>query len=96
MFDPAVRATKKLAEKQRKIEAAKLNAKRMESADNAGQDPCLFTKRTAFDIKMDQGQHMLTYPKYMCSRKFGPVNHFQNKLKYKADMTPIFGKQVYL
>mmetsp|Transcript_54724 Transcript_54724/g.65842 ORF Transcript_54724/g.65842 Transcript_54724/m.65842 type:complete len:127 (-) Transcript_54724:146-526(-) len=63
MLDPAVRAARELAEKQRKIEAAKLNTRRMESADNAGRNLCLISKRTTFDIRMDLGQHMLTYPK---------------------------------
>jgi len=39
MLDPAVRAARELTENQRKIEAAKLNARRMESTENAGQDP---------------------------------------------------------
>jgi len=63
MLDPAVKAARDLAEKQHKIEAAKLNTRRMESADNAGRNLCLISKRTTFDIRMDLGQHMLTYPK---------------------------------
>lgn len=39
---------------QRKIEQAKQNARILESSENAGRDPCLFSKRTAFDIRMDQ------------------------------------------
>ena len=39
---------------QRKIEEAKQNARILESSENAGRDPCLFSKRTAFDIRMDQ------------------------------------------
>ena len=39
---------------QRKIEQAKQNARMLESSENAGRDPCLFSKRTAFDIRMDQ------------------------------------------
>jgi hypothetical protein len=53
-LDPAQRAERLLREKQRKLEEAKLNARRMESEENAGRDPCLFSKRTAFDIRMDQ------------------------------------------
>ncbi|KAL7516526.1 hypothetical protein ACHAWX_001534 [Stephanocyclus meneghinianus] len=43
-----------LAIQQRKIEQAKQNARFLESSENAGRDPCLFSKRTAFDIRMDQ------------------------------------------
>ena len=43
-----------MAEKQRKLEEAKENARRLESEENAGRDPCLFSKRTAFDIRFDQ------------------------------------------
>eukprot|EP00573_Skeletonema_grethae_P002656 CAMPEP_0201691228 /NCGR_PEP_ID=MMETSP0578-20130828/4442_1 /ASSEMBLY_ACC=CAM_ASM_000663 /TAXON_ID=267565 /ORGANISM="Skeletonema grethea, Strain CCMP 1804" /LENGTH=358 /DNA_ID=CAMNT_0048176389 /DNA_START=34 /DNA_END=1107 /DNA_ORIENTATION=+ len=39
---------------QQKIEAAKQSARILESSENAGRDPCLFSKRTAFDIRMDQ------------------------------------------
>lgn len=53
-LDPAQRAARLLAEKQRKIEEAKVNARRLESEENAGRDPCLFSKRTAFDIRFDQ------------------------------------------
>lgn len=53
-LDPAQRAARLLAEKQRKLEEAKVNARRMESEENAGRDPCLFSKRTAFDIRFDQ------------------------------------------
>jgi Fip1 motif len=53
-LDPAQRAERLLREKQRKLEEAKLAARRMESEENAGRDPCLFSKRTAFDIRMDQ------------------------------------------
>ncbi|KAL7470058.1 LOW QUALITY PROTEIN: hypothetical protein ACHAXS_010301 [Conticribra weissflogii] len=48
--DPAVL----LAIQQRKIEQAKIQARIIESSENAGRDPCLFSKRTAFDIRMDQ------------------------------------------
>ena len=41
-------------EKQRKLEEAKESARRLESEENAGRDPCLFSKRTAFDIRFDQ------------------------------------------
>ena len=53
-LDPAERAARLLAEKQRKLEEAKESAKRIESEENAGRDPCLFSKRTAFDIRFDQ------------------------------------------
>lgn len=53
-LDPAVLAARTLAEKQRKLEQAKESARRLESCENAGRDPCLFSKRTAFDIRMDQ------------------------------------------
>jgi hypothetical protein len=53
-LDPAQRAARLLIEKQRKLEEAKVNARRMESEENAGRDPCLFSKRTAFDIRFDQ------------------------------------------
>jgi hypothetical protein len=53
-LDPAQRAARLLAEKQRKLEEAKETARRLESEENAGRDPCLFSKRTAFDIRMDQ------------------------------------------
>ena len=52
-LDPAQRAARLLAEKQRKLEEAKETARRMESEENAGRDPCLFSKRTAFDIRFD-------------------------------------------
>ncbi|CAB9503987.1 mRNA processing [Seminavis robusta] len=53
-MDPAERAAQLLAEKQRKLEEAKESARRLESEENAGRDPCLFSKRTAFDIRFDQ------------------------------------------
>jgi len=53
-LDPAQRAARLLAEKQRKLEQAKETARRVESEENAGRDPCLFSKRTAFDIRFDQ------------------------------------------
>lgn len=53
-LDPAQRAARLLVEKQRKLEEAKENARRLESEENAGRDPCLFSKRTAFDIRFDQ------------------------------------------
>ena len=53
-LDPAQRAARLLQEKQRKIQDAKETARRLESEENAGRDPCLFSKRTAFDIRMDQ------------------------------------------
>lgn len=53
-LDPAERAARLLVEKQRKLEEAKESARRIESEENAGRDPCLFSKRTAFDIRFDQ------------------------------------------
>ena len=53
-LDPAQRAARLLIEKQRKLEEAKEAARRLESEENAGRDPCLFSKRTAFDIRFDQ------------------------------------------
>lgn len=53
-LDPAVRAARLLQEKQRKLDAAKEQARRLESEENAGRDPTLFSKRTAFDIRFDQ------------------------------------------
>lgn len=53
-MDPTERAAQLLAEKQRKLEEAKDSARRLESEENAGRDPCLFSKRTAFDIRFDQ------------------------------------------
>jgi len=52
-LDPSVKAARELAEKKRQLEKAKEEARRKESAENAGRDPCLFSKRTAFDIRMD-------------------------------------------
>ena len=43
-----------MAEKQRKLEEAKILARKLESEENAGRDPCLFSKRTSFDIRFDQ------------------------------------------
>ena len=53
-LDPAQRAAILLAKKQRLLEEAKIHARRMESAENAGRDPLLFSKRTSFDIRFDQ------------------------------------------
>lgn len=53
-LDPAQRAARLLAEKQRKLEEAKILARKLESEANAGRDPCLFSKRTSFDIRFDQ------------------------------------------
>ena len=53
-LDPAQRAARLLQEKQRKLEEAKELARRVESEENAGRDPSLFSKRTAFDIRFDQ------------------------------------------
>ena len=53
-LDPAQRAARLLAEKQRKLEEAKILARKLESEENAGRDPCLYSKRTSFDIRFDQ------------------------------------------
>lgn len=53
-LDPSERAARLLAEKQRKLEEAKILARRLESEENAGRDICLFSKRTSFDIRFDQ------------------------------------------
>ena len=53
-LDPAQRAARLLVEKQRKLEEAKILARKLESEGNAGRDPCLFSKRTSFDIRFDQ------------------------------------------
>ncbi len=53
-MDPAQRAAFLHMEKQRKLEEVARLKRKMESAENAGRDPCLFSKRTAFDIRMDQ------------------------------------------
>ena len=53
-MDPVTWAARDLAAKERQIELAKEHTRWLESAENAGQDPCLFCKRTAFDIRMDQ------------------------------------------
>ena len=53
-LDPAERAARLLVEKQRKLEEAKILARKLESEQNAGRDPCLFSKRTSFDIRFDQ------------------------------------------
>mmetsp|Transcript_43565 Transcript_43565/g.105634 ORF Transcript_43565/g.105634 Transcript_43565/m.105634 type:complete len:649 (-) Transcript_43565:150-2096(-) len=52
-MDPAQRAAHLLAEKQRKLEEAKINARRLTSEENAGRDPALFSKRTSFDINFN-------------------------------------------
>lgn len=54
IMDPAARAAQLLIEKQRKLEEAKEQKRMLESSENAGRDPCLFSKRTAFDIRFDQ------------------------------------------
>jgi hypothetical protein len=53
-LDPAQRAARLLVEKQRKLEEAKETARRLEGEENAGRDPALYSKRTAFDIRFDQ------------------------------------------
>ena len=53
-LDPAERAARLMAQKAAKLEEAKAKERRLISEENAGRDPCLFSKRTAFDIRMDQ------------------------------------------
>lgn len=53
-LDPAERAARILIEKQQKEEQEKEAARQKESEENAGRDPTLFSKRTAFDIRFDQ------------------------------------------
>lgn len=53
-MDPAQRAARLLQEKQRKQELEKILARQREAEENAGKDPNLFSKRTAFDIRFDQ------------------------------------------
>jgi Fip1 motif len=53
-LDPAQRAARLLAEKQRREAAAIIEARRIENEENASRDPTLFSKRTAFDIRFDQ------------------------------------------
>ena len=45
---------RKEEEKKRKEEEEKYAARQKESEENAGRDPTLFSKRTAFDIRFDQ------------------------------------------
>mmetsp|Transcript_17834 Transcript_17834/g.20604 ORF Transcript_17834/g.20604 Transcript_17834/m.20604 type:complete len:675 (-) Transcript_17834:109-2133(-) len=51
---PAQRAAQLLAAKKQKEEELIIMKRHLESSENAGRDPCLFSKRTAFDIRMDQ------------------------------------------
>ncbi len=51
---PAQKAAQLLAAKKQKEEELKQMKRTLESSENAGRDPCLFSKRTAFDIRMDQ------------------------------------------
>ena len=53
-LDPAERAARLLAKQARKLEEAKAAERRLMAEENAGRDPCLFSKRTAFDIRVDQ------------------------------------------
>lgn len=53
-LDPAQRAARLLQEKQRREEEARLEAIQKENEDNVSRDPALFSKRTAFDIRLDQ------------------------------------------
>eukprot|EP00520_Triparma_pacifica_P018793 CAMPEP_0118646858 /NCGR_PEP_ID=MMETSP0785-20121206/8291_1 /TAXON_ID=91992 /ORGANISM="Bolidomonas pacifica, Strain CCMP 1866" /LENGTH=323 /DNA_ID=CAMNT_0006538901 /DNA_START=188 /DNA_END=1156 /DNA_ORIENTATION=+ len=43
---------KKIGEEKEKLEEVRQKKRRMESEENAGRDPCLFSKRTAFDISL--------------------------------------------
>ena len=51
---PAQKAAQLLAVKKQKEEELIQMKRTLESSENAGRDPCLFSKRTAFDIRMDQ------------------------------------------
>jgi len=51
---PSQKAAQLLAAKQQKEEELKQMKRTIESAENAGRDPDFFSKRTAFDIQMDQ------------------------------------------
>jgi hypothetical protein len=53
-LDPAQRAARLLQEKQRKQELERMLKRQREAEENAGRDPTLFSKRTAFDIRFDQ------------------------------------------
>ena len=53
-LDPVQRAARLQAEKLRQEQQEKQEALLQESQQNAGRDPALFSKRTAFDIRFDQ------------------------------------------
>ena len=53
-LDPVQRAARLQAEKLRQEQLEKQEALLQESQQNAGRDPTLFSKRTAFDIRFDQ------------------------------------------
>ena len=53
-LDPVQRAARLQAEKQRREQQEKEEERLKESQENAGRDPTLFSKRTAFDIRFDQ------------------------------------------
>ena len=53
-LDPVERAARLQAEKLRQEQQEKQAALLRESQQNAGRDPTLFSKRTAFDIRFDQ------------------------------------------
>uniref|UniRef100_A0A7S3L4A9 Pre-mRNA polyadenylation factor Fip1 domain-containing protein n=1 Tax=Amphora coffeiformis TaxID=265554 RepID=A0A7S3L4A9_9STRA len=53
-LDPVQRAARLQAEKLRQEQQEKQDALLQESQQNAGRDPALFSKRTAFDIRFDQ------------------------------------------
>jgi hypothetical protein len=93
-LDPVERAKRLLAEKQRKLEEAKEAARRHESEENAGRDPCLFSKRTAFDIRMDQiedkpwnnGADITDYFNYSMGEEDW-VEYSQNQLQIRQELT---------
>lgn len=93
-LDPVERAKRLLAEKQRKLEEAKETARRHESEENAGRDPCLFSKRTAFDIRMDQiedkpwnnGADLTDYFNYTMVEEDW-VEYSQNQLHIRQELT---------
>uniref|UniRef100_A0A7S2VBV6 Pre-mRNA polyadenylation factor Fip1 domain-containing protein n=1 Tax=Entomoneis paludosa TaxID=265537 RepID=A0A7S2VBV6_9STRA len=53
-LDPVQRAARLQAEKARLEQEEKQQERLQESQENAGRDPTLFSKRTAFDIRFDQ------------------------------------------
>ena len=53
-LDPAERAARLAAEKAKLEEQEQRNALQRRAEENAGRDPALFSKRTAFDIRLEQ------------------------------------------